>query len=164
MIWKPVRGYEKLYEVSSEGDVRGLKSGRVLIGDVHRKTGYRSVTICHGDGGQHSKLVHLLVADAFIGPCPEGYEVDHLDGVKLHNSMTNLEYVTRLENAQRAAARALYLRGSAVPGSKLTDDLVVALRGMYWSGEWSYSELSRAFGCARSTLRAIVERRWWKHV
>lgn len=44
-------------------------------------------------------LVHRLVAEAFHGPCPLGYEVDHVNGDKLDNRAVNLEYVTRCEHS-----------------------------------------------------------------
>jgi hypothetical protein len=58
------------------------------------------------DGGRKFARVHLLVAAAFIGPCPPGYTVDHLDRDKRNNRPGNFEYVTRLENYRRHLKRA----------------------------------------------------------
>lgn len=50
------------------------------------------------DGKYVHKRVHQLVAECYIGPCPEGKEVDHIDNDKLNNHYTNLQYLTRQEN------------------------------------------------------------------
>jgi hypothetical protein len=57
------------------------------------------------DGKARTVLVHRIVADAFLGPCPAGYQVDHVNGHKADNRAANLEYVTPSENTKRAWQR-----------------------------------------------------------
>lgn len=112
--------------VSSDGRVR-MAFGRWTRGSRHwRKTGnaeddkhvYRRVemTIVSVDGvrKRKKKYVHVLVAEAFIGECPAGYEVDHIDGDESNNDVSNLEYVSRSENNRRAYAKG----GRKPPGEK----------------------------------------------
>lgn len=77
---------------------------------LNKKTGYHQVSIrktgMTGFGG-FTKYVHDLVAEQFIGPRPEGYDIDHVDGNRSNNHYTNLEYVTRQENIRRAWVRRL---------------------------------------------------------
>jgi hypothetical protein len=96
--WDSVVGFEGLYEVSDQGQVR--RAGRVLR-DQHVPGGYRKVQLWK-DGRPHNRLVHCLVAEAFLGPVPVGQEVNHRDGDKTHNAVSNLEYLTRSDNNRHA--------------------------------------------------------------
>ena len=118
-LWQPVVGYEGLYEVSDQGRVRSLdrvvkckrpfggiserpQAGKVLsLGTRTNNNGRKFAHISKG-GVSRSPLVHRLVAAAFIGPCPKGFEVDHVNGDPLDNRACNLEYVTHEENIKRA--------------------------------------------------------------
>ena len=114
-IWKPIKGYEKYYEVSTFGNVRSLdrfikcetifgnnknfiKKGRLLKPRTSKsrglETGYYRVML-----NGKNKCVHKLVAEAFI-PNPENKpQVDHIDGDVCNNKVFNLRWVTQKENA-----------------------------------------------------------------
>lgn len=79
------------------------RRGRVLRPQPHNN-GYRTVS---PDGRKH-KTIHSLVAAAFLGPRPDGCDVNHIDGDKTNNAASNLEYVTRKENMQHAMATGLW--------------------------------------------------------
>ncbi len=96
--WRPVVGFEDVYEVSDAGRVR--RGGHVLI-PLRNSAGYRAVQLWR-DGRPTTRLIHVLVAAAFLGPAPEGQDVNHCDGDKTHNAVANLEYVTRSENNRHA--------------------------------------------------------------
>ena len=66
-----------------------------------RATFYMKASICK-DGVKKQYGVHRIVADAWLGPCPEGLEVDHKDFDKSNNKPDNLQYVTHQENMRRA--------------------------------------------------------------
>ena len=98
-IWKPVLGYENLYQVSDDGrintrDRRGEWVPKALNTD---RGGYRRVTLSKG-GKKRSRLVHHLVLEAFVGPRPEGYECRHLNGDPTDNRPKNLIWGTSSEN------------------------------------------------------------------
>lgn len=103
-IWKAIPGYES-YEISNMGNVKSIdrvsSNGRKLKGKMRAQAkgtdGYLLVALCK-DGKTKSFSVHKLVMLAFIGKPPQGYEVNHIDENKLNNQLSNLEYVTRLEN------------------------------------------------------------------
>ena len=107
--WKPVYGYEGIYEVSSHGRVRSLdrtvtySDGRVrrYKGKVLRATlssgGYPCVSL-YSQGKEKRRYVHSLVAEAFIGTRPKGMEVCHNDGDPANNRLDNLRYDTHSDN------------------------------------------------------------------
>lgn len=99
--WRPVVGFPD-YFVSDHGRVRSThvwrgRHGAILNGCLDR-TGYRQVCLRPAGGGKKSVRVHVLVAQAFLGPRPAGHETRHLDGDKLNNQLKNLAYGTCSEN------------------------------------------------------------------
>ena len=67
----------------------------------HYNKGYKTYSLFIDRKYKH-KGVHQLVAYCFIGPCPKGYEVDHIDEVRDNNHYTNLQYLTKEENISKA--------------------------------------------------------------
>lgn len=97
-IWRPVVGYEGLYDVSNLGRVRSLKFGRVkIMKPKDNGNGYLRVSL-RKDGKGKKLYVHRIVWEAFVGPIPDGYELDHLNTVRDDNRLENLRCVTRKEN------------------------------------------------------------------
>ena len=108
--WKPIPGYEGLYEASSRGRIRVLdrvvvqerpygkvtfvKRGLVLKQRV-TKSGYMNVGLAK-DGKQRTYRVHRLVMAAFCGV--SDLQVNHINEIKTDNSIENLEYLTSKEN------------------------------------------------------------------
>lgn len=95
-IWKPVKGYEGLYEVSNKGMVRSLNyrgTGRCeVLCQGGRGNSYRKVVLFKGSGKGLSKDVHRLVADAFLDNEEQLPEVNHKDEDKSNNASDNLEW------------------------------------------------------------------------
>ena len=109
-IWKPIKGYEGLYEVSSLGRVKSLQridnnnhSLKEKIMIQHNKYGYQ--TICLSKHGKHQYFrVHRLVAQAFI-PNPNNYTiVNHIDENKQNNCVDNLEWCTQKYNVNHGTS------------------------------------------------------------
>jgi hypothetical protein len=110
--WKPVVGFESHYAVSSTGRLwrtklyKGRRKDRPpqtqnKILTPRHVNGYIGYCLCvNGTVTQH--LAHRLVARAFLGPAPEGTEINHINGQKKDNRVENLEYVTRKQNIAHA--------------------------------------------------------------
>ena len=96
--WRAVTRWGVTRQVSSRGQVRGAY-GKILA-CTPNTNGYPRVEM-----GGHDVFVHDLVAEAFIGQRPNGWEVDHIDGDRSNSAVGNLQYVTRAENMKRAADR-----------------------------------------------------------
>ena len=119
-IWKPIKGYEGIYEISNKGRVKSL-SRKVFTPSVPNKTikekilkpcirsknyKYYFVGLLK-DKKRKYIAIHRLVADAFL-PNPYNFsQADHLDGNKLNNNVDNLEWVTPKENTRRAWEKGL---------------------------------------------------------
>lgn len=114
-IWKPVVGWEKLYEVSSLGRVRSFDrttinkaghaqrfKGRTLRAAAD-KDSYDRVVLCVGKK-RVNRIVHRLMAEAFI-PNPNHLpEVNHIDENKRNNILSNLEWCTDKYNVNHGTA------------------------------------------------------------
>ena len=99
--WRPVKDFEGYYEVSNEGDIRSLtrkhKKEEQILKPSKNKHGYLIVSLWRPGKRTHTS-VHRVVAQAFIGECPEGFHVNHKNEVKTDNHPENLEYVTPKQN------------------------------------------------------------------
>ena len=113
--WKPVKGYENLYEASSLGRIRSIKrsanSGRILKQYVSPANGYCYVSLSK-DNVRITKRVHKLVYVAFNGwewgdRYDKNHTIDHIDGDKTNNSIDNLEECSQSENQIRAFKNGL---------------------------------------------------------
>lgn len=110
-IWKDIKDYEGLYQVSNFGNVRSLnrhitrsdgvkyfKKGRLLVQAVNND-GYHTIKLCK-KGKQKTTRIHQLVAQEFLTKPNDGrvYEVNHIDCNRTNNRLDNLEYLTHYEN------------------------------------------------------------------
>ena len=94
-LWKGVPGYEDYYEVSDCGRIRSFHTGRIMGTGLNNW--YRSISLCK-NGTKKSVCVHQVVAKVFI-PNPENKPcVNHIDGDKTNNHVSNLEWATFKEN------------------------------------------------------------------
>lgn len=136
-IWKPVVGYEGLYEVSNFGRIKAplkiVRSGRMMrkyqeriITPQHNKLGYLCVVL-YKDGKGKRYLVHRLVMLAFV-PNPENKpHIDHINTIKDDNRLENLRWATAKENAnniltveymKKAHSPESYIRGNETKRKK----------------------------------------------
>lgn len=104
--WRVISASGGQYEVNECGWVRNVKTKKVLRQSVSMH-GYRITSFRDSSGKLKTFSIHRLVADAFLGTCPDGYAVNHIDGNKLNDHYSNLEYVTYSENMQHAWATGL---------------------------------------------------------
>jgi hypothetical protein len=93
-MWKDIEGYEGLYMVSDKGYV--VRNGKKLKVRL-TKTGYARIGLCKNNKAKDFYL-HRLVANAFIDNPNNKVTVNHKDGDKLNNSVSNLEWATHSEN------------------------------------------------------------------
>jgi hypothetical protein len=98
-VWKDIQGYEGFYRVSNLGNVFSVASNRNIKYSLV-SSGYHQVLLCVKQK-KINFLVHRLVASAFLGNYPD-LDVNHKDGVKSNNNLTNLEWCTRSDNIKHS--------------------------------------------------------------
>jgi len=167
--WRPVVGYEGWYEVSSQGRVRRAAPGKgTHIGYVLKpRMGWHYFTVGLRRLGYPQRMVfiHRLVAEAFLGGPPPGFEANHKDGDKLNNRPGNLEWVTPSQNCRHALANGLSVpaRGEQKTSqAKLSDVAVRVIRAT--EGYGCGVKLAQRFGVSGATISRVRRRLIWKHI
>ena len=123
--WKNIKGYEGLYQVSSEGHVKSLerkgrKSERILK-PAATQDGYLRVALLAG-GKRKMFAVHRLVCEAFCENPDNKPEVNHIDEDKTNNNATNLEWCTRKENINHGSRNERTRKTESKPVGQYTLD------------------------------------------
>lgn len=163
-IWKEAVGYEGIYSVSNYGKIRrdkasrGTRVGKILNYNLHKKTKYYTVMLYKLKISKRIS-VHTLVANAFIGKCPRGYDVNHIDGIKLNNNSSNLEYVTRKENIRHSVKIGTFRTGANHQNSKLSEEERNLIKKKYAENNIKYSELANEYNACVVTIRRIINGR-----
>lgn len=168
--WLPIPEYEGWYEASDTGKIRRVAGGKgAHPGEERalsvRDDGYVNVCISRGSNADAKVwMVHRLIARTWLGPCPDGFEVNHKDGDKTNNAAWNLEYVTPADNQLHALTIGLRKAptGEGHHQSKLTEEKVARIRAMYATGEHSYNSLAREFDVSKKTILLIIQGRIWR--
>ena len=100
--WKPVKDYERLYEVSNFGEIKSLNYNHTgkekLLKSKKDKYGYLTVNL-YKNGVRKSFTIHRLVYETFVGEIPEDLQVNHIDEDKENNRVDNLNLMTPRENS-----------------------------------------------------------------
>lgn len=106
IIWKPLKNFEKFYEISTTGKIKSIRFNKIMKSYVNN-SGYECIDL-KDDEKKHKKLVHRLVAETFIINESELPEVNHKDENKLNNSLDNLEWCSRSHNKQHSMKTGTY--------------------------------------------------------
>ena len=166
-IWKDIKGFEKLYQVSNKGRVKSLvRKGRLnerILKNMIGTKNYLQVSIYKNKKLRTIK-VHRLVAETFI-PNPENKpQVNHKKGNKKDNRAWMLEWVTTLENSDHAKLHNLkrVAKGEKCGQSKLTNKQIIKIRLL--KDKKSISDLSKLFKVTKQNIRYIINNKTWKHI
>lgn len=172
--WRPVVGYEGLYEVSDQGQVRSLD--RVVVFKNGGQRFYAGVVLKHGYSKGYPRvnlykktiprceLIHQLVLAAFVGPMCDGHEVRHYDGDRKNPTLGNLLYGTRSENYDDKIRHGRDNRGGKSHLARLSEDQVLAIRRMCASGAYTQAEIADLFGVNQSHVSDIKNGYRWGHL
>jgi hypothetical protein len=162
--WKDIKGYDGVYQISNMGRVKSFHKKQpkmlkpIYFGD------YLGVQLC-GNGVKNKHYIHRLVVESFLTNTHEKNQVNHKDGNKINNVLSNLEWCTASENRRHAVDNGLLMvLGEDNPQSKLTETDVVDIINTYNVGVFSQHEIARAFGIGVMQINRIVNGKAWTHI
>lgn len=154
--------FEGLYKINKFGDVLTIKFNRLKVNGIDR-CGYKNLSL-YKDGKPYHIKVHQLVARIFLG-ASDGLCVNHKDGNKENNHVSNLEYITQKENIRHAWSLGLCnpSQGNNHYRSKINTDDVIKIRQDVLNGI-SYNTLSKRYNMSASNLSRVARGKIWKSV
>ena len=181
--WLAVPGYEGIYEVSDEGQVRSIErsisqksrtgaeyirtmKGVLLTGVPGSDGRYLYVHLSNSHKQHHS--IHSLVLRAFVGEPKEGQEGCHNDGDSHNNRLANLRWDTHEANELDRKAHGTVCKGETHASAHLTNDLVRQIKAdlAAYSGKpyGMYSQISKKYGISPKRIGEIHRKRCWAHI
>jgi hypothetical protein len=155
-IWEKVKANVELkddIEISNKGHLRKVKPN----GDYYNyklfvnSRGYINTLLYTVNGERKNFTLHRLLMLTFIGCPDENMVINHKDGNRLNNKLSNLEWVTRRENSQHAKNITKYNRVKT-----LTDHIIGLIVDEYLTTDITLNELSVKFNVTRETMRSII--------
>lgn len=148
-IWKPISGFEGLYEVSNLGRVKSYhkdKNGH-LMKFTKGTWGYQLVGL-HKDGKRKTVAVHRLVAEAFIPKIENKEVINHIDCDKTNNYVNNLEWTSQRENVQHSVKLGHYENS----GAENKPVLQIEIHGYFQNRFRSICEAARITGIPQQNI------------
>ena len=171
-VWREIIGTDGHYEVSNMGAVRSWRRR----GCKREKLGSPAILSCKpGSNGYvpfvvegKTRLVHHAVMAAFVGPRPEGMQIDHINAVRSDNRLENLRYVTVRENRANAvlhgnASNPPNRRGSDHPCATITEAVAIEIKQRLQCGHRAV-DVARATGARLSVVYGISCGESWAHL
>lgn len=171
MARKAIEGFPG-YEVTDDGEVwscwgRGQQRGkagnpwRILKFRIKKRV-YHGVVL-YRDKASFPREVHRLVLEAFVGPCPQGMECCHNNGIPGDNRLENLRWDTRKANHGDQKRMGTRIAGSRHPAAILNEENVKEIRKRRSDGERP-CDLAREFRVSPKTICSVVKLNTWRHV
>lgn len=160
-LWKVSRNGK--YLVSDYGDIINIRTKYELQHSPCKKHGYHLV----GGHVSHSgtPLIHRIVYETFVGDIPEGLQINHLDGNKSNNHLSNLEVCTASENIKHAIRTGLLVpcKGEDIGTSKVTTEEVKQMYELFKIG-YPNEHVGKIFGLHSRYVSLIRHGRRWGHL
>lgn len=153
------------YYVNEDGSIYSLISNKTLNWSLD-KDGYAKVRLMSDDNKRHRYSVHRLVLENF-NPIDnmDQLQVNHKDGNKLNNHLSNLEWVTSSENNLHKYKIGLASqKGENNNATHLTEQDVLKIINMLLSHQYTYKEIGQWFNVDEETIGAIKRKKNWKYL
>ena len=151
-IWKDIEGFEGLYQVSNLGRVKRVTTGRILKGYKNTK-GYLLVGL-YKHNIRCNKLIHRLLAQAFIQNPDNKPEVNHIDEDKTNNMVSNIEWSTRKENCNHGTRNERVSKSNSIP------IIVINLKTGESQDFYGTNECARQLGLDQSHITKVLKGRY----
>lgn len=171
VIWKPIYGYEGIYEVDNFGNIRTLnrKDKRFLSQQSSQIYGHKYVMITNKSKVRKKKYVHTAVLEAFVSPRPSGNEGRHIDGNPANNNLFNLRWGTHAENMQDSIKHGTFnfvgIPGEGHVNAKLTNDQVAEIKRKHiLNKKLTNKAIGKMYGVDHTTISKIRTGKNWSHL
>jgi len=173
-IWKDVKGYEGLYQVSSMGRIKGLKRTTIRSNGSPMNTKERILKGYHSHGYYMVRLVrqgcvngkgmsvHRLVAIAFLENKKNKNEVNHIDHDRGNAKLSNLEWVSPKENMKKALKFGAIKLGDKRKNAKITTKQALGILEMLKTQR--IIDIHKSTGISYSIIQSIKSGTRWKHL
>lgn len=158
-IFKKVTVCEN-YSVSNYGRVRNDKKGTFL--SPRNLKGYQRVSLWY-NGKAHDHRIHRLVAQAFLPNPDNKAEVNHINGIRNDNRVSNLEWCTGKENSEHRAKTLFQgdtFKGQNNENSVLTNEDVLNIR----TSTLTKTQLAEKYNVSTTQITRIITRKLWTHI
>lgn len=152
------------YSIDINGRVYSTKGRgiRILRANVV-KSGYCLVHL-RGNGSTKALYVHRIMGEIFLNLSP-GLQINHINGIKTDNRLTNLELCTPSENISHSFNTGLHKGyGRNHHNTILIDSDIIRIRALLSSGELSMAEIGRKFGVGPTAIHGIKYKITWRHI
>lgn len=160
--WVNVREYEDNYKINKRGVIKNIKTGKTISTHICKGTGYIMVNLWK-NGKRKLKSLHRVLAESFIENIENNPCVNHKDGNKNNNSLSNLEWVTYSENTNHAYLNKLLSKGEGHYKARLDTTQVIFIK--YWlSLGYRQKEIAENFKVSKSLITDINTKRTWRDV
>ena len=167
-VFEDLKGYEESYQISDFGRIftkrrlvgNQIYYGRELVPQL-TNDGYLKVTLCK-NGESKKFYLHRLVALQFIDNNTNLPQVNHKDGNKLNNTVTNLEWCTKIENQNHAVRTGLMQRGQDRPSAKLTEEQVLEIYKL--KGILKSQDIANKYNVSKNTINCILRGSKWSYL
>lgn len=157
--WKPVMGYEKNYLVSNTGRVLNRVRNTIVKGSINkRRGGYVYINLQIKRKNRINKSLHRLVAENWIDNPYKFNIVNHLDGIKTNNTVSNLEWCTAKRNTQHAIELGLlkHKYGDELK-TKLSERDVILIRRLFKvRPDLLHKQIANVWGVGNSTITHVL--------
>lgn len=162
---KTISGFPAYY-ATKDGRIWSWKTKRFLKPTLSR-WGYFYVDL-RKNSKPNRRQVHRLILETFVGPCPEGMECCHSNGIRADNKLENLRWDTHSNNCKDAISHgtltSLFQSGEAHPNSKLKEKDVRMIIYMYKTGLFFQREIAKIYNVKRTVISRIINKKRWKHI
>lgn len=151
------------YLISEEGAIYSLKTNKFL---KPQKLNHGHLVVSLGRGKKY--LVHRLVLETFIGPCPKGMETCHNNDVPNDNRLENLRWDTHSNNHKDKVKNGNWVNptkpGEKNPRAKLTNEQASKIYSLYHTKGFAQRKLAKMFNVGKTTVAHLVNGDTWKSI
>ncbi len=153
------------YYVRQDGSVWSIRTGELRrLKGIQQRSGYLMVSLYQGSRKKvRGCLIHRLILECFVGPCPRPKQARHLNGKRNDNRLENLAWGSARENAKDRETHGTTARGERSAGAVLTESNILKARDTIIRGR-SQKTVATELGVHPSTLSDALRGRSWKHL